>query len=549
MKRTISVILAAVLLFAALSGCGGGGSGSGGGATTAQATAAATTTTTAKATEAATTTTAAATTTTEAAKADAGGASGADPVEWTWMVVEFVNAPVLDDSLANKFYEEKFNIKIHYDVVNSADYDTKVNLVMASDDLPDLLYAWDLSKYYNTGKLTDLTPYLEKNAPDFLNEIKKDPTVVRNCKDDKGRNFFFPTLMWNYEHVMHVIHTGYLDQLGLSIPTTTDEFRDAMLAMKTLDPKIIPMTSGQWAPGSSLHNPFYYAFGTWNGWFPFSDTEYLYGPYERREEMRECLKYLNGLYTEKAIDQDYLSIDQDTYVAKFTNGEVGSVFGWVGGDWMWARTADGGWEDHYDWQIIPALKGPKGHQMTDTTDVVNVKAYIPVSNPDPERACEFFNWRYTQEGKDFLVYGIEGETFTKEPDGSIKYTEMVETHELGVMNGLRKMGFWPVFMPYVNVPEAYALFAPPPCMDGLIASAPYMRPSSPVLTLTDEELDNDAQIGADIEKYVGDTLPKFVVGQLNTDSDFDAFISQLEKMKVSDYIANRLGAYERWKSR
>ena len=537
MKKNMAIFIAAVMLAAFTAGC-----------TRASATPAPTPAPTA----AATATTAPAVSTT----APAAGSEGlsTDRLELVWMTQEFVNAPTRNDSLANKFFEERFNLAITYDVVNASDYGTKLNLVMASNDLPDLIYGGpsNMGRYYDVGVLTELNPYLEEYAPDFLNEIKKDPTLFRNMKDDKGRFFCFATIMWDYEHVMMAIDTNLLDQLGIAMPApgsvTTDDFYDAVMAMKTLDPKIIPIGAGQWAGGGALPHPFYYAFGTWPSWFPFSSEEYLYGPYERSEELRDALRYLNDLYTNKAIDQEYLSVDQDAYMAKFVNGEIGVVYGWMGGDHMWPRNDDGTWPEH-NWKVLASLKGPAGHQMSDTTDLMNVAVYIPVSNKDVARTVSFLNWRYTQEGKDFLVYGIEGVTYNRAADGKVTYTQQVEEHEFGVMNGLRYEGFWPVFMPYVNVPEAYAIFAPPEVMVGIEVNKPFARPSWPVLTPNEEEIDINAQIGADIGRYVDESLPQFVVGQLNLDSDFDAFVSQLERMRVNEYMDNVRGQYDRWKSR
>ncbi|MCL1854841.1 MAG: extracellular solute-binding protein [Clostridia bacterium] len=478
---------------------------------------------------------------------------GTDRLELTWMVHDFVNAPTKDDSIANKFFEDRFNIAIHFETVNFEDYNTKLGLVLATDDRPDLVWAmpWEggLSMYYDTGLVAELTPYLDTYAPDFMAIMNGDPSLAKNVKDDQGRYFFFPQLLYGYDREGVAMRMDWLEELGLPVPTTTDEFFDAVLAMKTLDPKVIPITSGQYMPAElGLPRPFYRAFGTWETWFPFSESEYLFGPYERSEEMRACLKWLNALYEAGAIDQDYLTVDQDASVAKMMNDEVGAIYGWMGGDHMWPKNADGTYDEYYNWDVILPLKGPGGLQIGDAADLVGHPTYITSSCPEIERVISFFNWCYSEEGIDFLNYGIEGVTYTFNEDGTREYMKEFQEHEYGLGNGLRAAGFLGVTRPYVNRPDN-AFAASPSTVRYIEASKPFERLSFPNLTPTPEEVDIDVQLGADILKYCEDTLPLFVVGQLNTDGDFDAFLTRLEAMRVEEYIANKRAQYERWQAR
>ena len=53
----------------------------------------------------------------------------------------------------------------------------------------------------------------------------------------------------------------------------------------------------------------------------------------------------------------------------------------------------------------------------------------------------------------------------------------------------------------------------------------------------------------DIKKYVDSQLPLFINGTLNTESDFDAFIAQLEKMGIKDAKAIKDAQFQRWQNR
>lgn len=64
----------------------------------------------------------------------------------------------------------------------------------------------------------------------------------------------------------------------------------------------------------------------------------------------------------------------------------------------------------------------------------------------------------------------------------------------------------------------------------------------------DEEI-KLANLMTDIKKYVDSQLPLFVNGSLNTESDFDAFIAQLEKMGIKDAKAIKDAQFQRWQNR
>ena len=68
------------------------------------------------------------------------------------------------------------------------------------------------------------------------------------------------------------------------------------------------------------------------------------------------------------------------------------------------------------------------------------------------------------------------------------------------------------------------------------------------LLAPDEEIEL-ANLMTDIKKYVDSQLPLFINGTLNTESDFDAFIAQLEKMGFKDAKAIKDAQFQRWQNR
>ena len=71
-----------------------------------------------------------------------------------------------------QYLEELTNIDWTYNTVDSASWSEKVNLMWASENMPDMI--WNgaggpdvIMKYLRIGKILDIAPYVEQYAPNF----------------------------------------------------------------------------------------------------------------------------------------------------------------------------------------------------------------------------------------------------------------------------------------------------------------------------------------------------------------------------------------------
>ena len=65
------------------------------------------------------------------------------------------------------------------------------------------------------------------------------------------------------------------------------------------------------------------------------------------------------------------------------------------------------------------------------------------------------------------------------------------------------------------------------------------------VTLSSEASEAVTPIWADIDTYVDECLVKFIIGDMNLTSDYDAFIETLNKMNIDAVIDAYQQAYER----
>ena len=90
-----------------------------------------------------------------------------------------------------KWLEEMYNVNITLNVLPGyTDGASQIQLIMASDDLPDTIWWWSMDTQYqqwvNAGLLVDVAPYMDKytNIRDYYN--KMDPNTLFFAADDSG---------------------------------------------------------------------------------------------------------------------------------------------------------------------------------------------------------------------------------------------------------------------------------------------------------------------------------------------------------------------------
>ena len=478
-------------------------------------------------------------------------------VEWSLLMKEFGNAPTTQDQMFWQKIEEIWNVKLALEVAPATDFDTRVNLALASDEVPNLIYGANLSQYYSTGIVWDLKPYLETYAPNAYAMMTAQDDIWKNCQTDDGGVFYLPSLYGNeYGATYLFINHQVLKQVGLDVPTTTDEYYNALKVMQEANPDMYVTAGASQVGWTNANKGYYYAFGTWPDWVHFEVGEYVYGPYERKDEMKACLTWLNMMYEEGIFDPEYMTIDNATGTAKIANGEALAVFGW-GGSAVFETDEDGIYlkKDAYDalvaadeqkFDVISALIGPEGYQYSQFVGGMNGALSIMSSLEDIERALTVFDYWYTDEGIELCNWGIEGETFTRNADGS---KDFIPTVVKNLNDGLRSNGFCQANMLWVVDSVAKNYYAAIPYYEAVLKAASHNLVQNPSLTMTDDETEVYNQVGADLKTVIAEMIPKFITGELNLEGDYDDYIATLEDIGVQEYMDAVHSAYDRWMNR
>lgn len=251
---------------------------------------------------------------------------------------------VIGHPLAKGTYEDKpcviqaekdTNIKIKWMEIPSTGWQEKINVMFASGELPDAIATGitDSSIVKNLPQLVPIGDYIDKYAPHVAETYNKYPDLKTMLKQDDGKIYSFMTNSQTSRNDstsgVLFINKQWLDNLGLPVPATVDEYYAALKAFKEQDPN---------GNGANDEIPFsfcqqYYAsqFKMMMGAFGIKDdTDHIMienGKVElsaAKPQYYDALKYYHKLASEGLLDVEGFSQTQQQYYSKGQQMVVGS---------------------------------------------------------------------------------------------------------------------------------------------------------------------------------------------------------------------------------
>ncbi|WP_235440169.1 extracellular solute-binding protein [Paenibacillus sp. DMB20] len=310
--------------------------------------------------------------------------------EKTTLKVMVRGNPLVENFATNEFtkwYEEKTNVHIEWEVVPEQSMQEKLNLVLASEDYPDVIMGLNISPtqqmiYGTQGAFIPLNDLIEKQGVQTKKLFEENPEIKSTITALDGNIYALPEVNDCYHCSMSQkmwIYEPWLKKLNLDMPTTTDELYSVLKAFKEKDPNgngkqdEIPLSITQKSWRSSLDaflmNSFIYnpVYG--------SSYKHMYvkdGKVDvayNKPEWKEGLRYLNKLYKEGLISPESFTQDENQLIQIGENPDtviLGASTGGHQGVFTQLLGESGRWAEY---KAVPPLKGPEGAQYAanDTT--------------------------------------------------------------------------------------------------------------------------------------------------------------------------------------
>lgn len=353
-----------------------------------------------------------------------------------------------------KKIEDEFNVDIEMKYRNegSSDYTEWLTLSLAGDDCPDWFrdYAVSpsmLNDFVKQGLVAKIDPEMVKeNMPNYMKWAEKYSDIMTddplNLYSVDGEVYSVPD---GSVEMTRFCLMGYrqdwLDKLGMEAPKTLDEFTEVMKAFTFNDPDgngvddtygYIGITGdADWA-----FSPIFAAFGTYPGiWYAKEDGTITRGEIE--PGTKEALKYIKELYDMGVIDPEWMTIDFEG--AK--NKVISSVVGCSWQNWLSILTPDGWWSTLKEsvpdasWSVDTGIEGADGQKGIMQFNPLNGVGLVFGKHMEeqPEKMAKYMQvfdaicgdpaWHEAE------IWGIEGETFTRDENGDRVFTDEYSTEE------------------------------------------------------------------------------------------------------------------------
>ena len=465
-----------------------------------------------------------------------------------------VGSPIME------YITEKTNISLELLEQNMMTANEKFNLMVASQDYPDIISGFDESysggavKGYEDDVIIDLTDLMEENAPNYMAYIQQDQQNYRDAYNDEGQMLFMNGYNDYYVQARgNVIRQDLLDKLGLDIPVTYDDYHNVLEAFKN-DGIEDPIWMPQAVQGGALLSAGFGVSGytlQQSGTHFFQKDGTVYSSF-LTEEYKEFLKLMAQWYSEGLMAKDFYAIVDDMGSASepaILNGNVG----------MWYHMADkigtynksASVEGFHAVGLADAVQqeGDISHfyQNEGSSKTTNKGISISVQAEDPEDILRFFDWFFTKEGSTVANYGIEGTSFEYDAEGNPQYTDLIANNPDYTFQQIALLYCWADIPTIVDRDRSFLATYTQDSLDaielyGKNTDGAYEMPTR--LSFTAAESDEYASTIGDIETRADEQIVRFVIGELNFDSDWDDFVQELKDMGLERCVELKQAALD-----
>lgn len=354
----------------------------------------------------------------------------AKPAKVRVMIYDRGNAPEgmsLKEAPLIKWAQEevkKIGIDLEYVPVPRASAGEKLNVWMASGEAPDIVFTYDaveFTKFAEQGGLWELDDLLNKYGQQILKNNKAALDVAGTYK---GKRYAIPMIRANtYTGGGRMkIRKDWLDKLGLSVPTTTDELYEVLKAFKEKDPgnvgkdKVVPWLLGPIGTGSKG-----FLYGVGFGFGLNMDAPAAGGPdmptgiyrdgaftsHIATPEGKALLQFVNKAYKDGLISKEFAT---DANSQQLTQQIATGVAGFVDNndDPITLNETTRKAVPDANWIMIEPFKRKDGTQVIGRAPAYGMFIMIPKTSKNPEAVVKYLNWMADPAVIKTLQSGIEG---------------------------------------------------------------------------------------------------------------------------------------------
>lgn len=305
-------------------------------------------------------------------------------------------------------WQERTNTELDIEWVPSGDLDTKMDLLLASGDLPEVLSSPDvrppLVNAIKNGAFWELD--------DFLGDYSEYPNLKNNLAEDWQKYLSVDGKLYGLPRSRSRIDIGikirkdWLDELNIPVPTTLDEYQDALKQIVEEDPAGSD-TLGLIGHGTIVADgtdAFAAAFGAMDPYF--TDDGGLV-PKQLTPMYTDMVEWFSELYADGLLAQEFSVMKLTQAEELYKSGRAASYARSI---WWDKEYEDAISRTQPDPEIINlALEGPGGVSVNLATGVSG-GYFISKTVPEEKvkKILDYLEHTASEEITELAYYGIEG---------------------------------------------------------------------------------------------------------------------------------------------
>ncbi len=462
------------------------------------------------------------------------------------------------DFVFKELVKEEFNIDIKFSLNNNQSHFEKLNLLIASNELPDIvapLPAETCKQIGPKGALVAVDEYFEY-LPNFARYLEDDKTAEVSLTAGDDHIYALPRFAPDVKQYKWtpIIRQDYLDEQNIPTPTTYKELFAALRQIKEAHPDIVGIVNRE---TMTFLTAYGVGYNTAEGMFYNVETDqFEFGP--MNSGFKEMITDFAQAWQDGILDKEFFTASEQQWQEKFLNGTGVFTLDWPAR----ANTLEESYQKLHPEDttfnttlIDPLVSEGYTKKRLNYSETLGLWTSwgISANTNHLGRILQLVDWMYSDEAQEKIQWGIEGEHYTLNEDGRHQYTsDIVATYNPeGTIDAMNTLGL--NHNRIIRVEKDDGVVTLPDELNEIVQGYSedvegYETNYKIALTFTEEQTDRIEEIQMVTETLVDEGVVAFVTGTRSM-SELDSFIEQIGQQGGAELEEIYAAAYATYKEK
>jgi putative aldouronate transport system substrate-binding protein len=345
---------------------------------------------------------------------------GPTPIQ---MTVRLFEQPPDINNIYWKTFQERAKVKLDVTWIPDSDYNTKLNLILSSNDIPEVLVANLSNNLNNPGFLSAVQHNAFWDLTPVLGDFSKYPNLKKNSAPNSwvtsrvlGKNYGIPRTTSQWQGAP-MIRKDLVESVGKKMPVTMAEFLDVIEAVVKANPQMIGITSKQ---DFILNSNGGLASG-FGGDEPYFDSDggLIYN--KLTPAFTKFIAFMRDAYARGLLSKEF-SVMKPTQATDYFQTGMSVAFLNESARWCYPfqvsiREKTG--NQKAEVMFVNPLEGDPGKYVGGLSTGFNDSFFISKKTSEAKmlKVMDYFERTSTPEFYELTTYGIEGVHWNKDANG------------------------------------------------------------------------------------------------------------------------------------